>query len=500
MSHIFIEASFSNLTFCDYCQGLLWGISRQGFRCTGCGEVCHAECKENAPPCSKGRSKPVQAVALSASPAAMSLRTLQKQHNNSLGLQTDDSNLDKLKTIATSDEFKNVIVSAAIHSEDTTQPTSEYLANLPPLNPQNTAKNFSRFVSRCGPMFSFRDSVLLLLSWDRPIDTLAAMLIYCLICLYPKLLLFGPHIVILNIIITAYYKRYGNTSNNPGTHSKRPSMATASSTDTAIPNRRFSFATSLFPTSDESSPEYLRNMQNLQNMMGEMSDLYDMSAASASRVDWSSEAETMHILQMVIIALFAQLILVWLIPLNIVFMILGICVFLTNTRFAKFVMKELVPLMAELKQTNMNPIAHWYTQAEKKLDEKESLRELSLYENQRWWPGSGFVPHMLPNERGLWSNSSGSSEYPTKEEFPAPEGYYWAEDNWRIDTTGPWIDDTLCIEMIVQPETGGWVYTDNDWKQTDATPSGSKDVTENKRVTRRRRWIRKCERIANLIR
>lgn len=96
--------------------------------------------------------------------------------------RSDDQGLVKVKKIATSQEFQNVLVSAAIHSSDTTQPANEYLANLPPLNAQNTAKNFSRFVSRCGPMFSARDNLILLLSWNKPIDTLVALLIYCIIC------------------------------------------------------------------------------------------------------------------------------------------------------------------------------------------------------------------------------------------------------------------------------------------------------------------------------
>lgn len=122
------------------------------------------------------------------SPAAKSLRSLQQQHSNGSSdsnnttSSSDTSSMTKLKQIVTSEEFQNVLVSAAIHSTDTTQPVNDYLANLPPLNPQNTAKNFSRFVSRCGPMFTFRDNVILLLSWNKPIDTMVALLIYCLVC------------------------------------------------------------------------------------------------------------------------------------------------------------------------------------------------------------------------------------------------------------------------------------------------------------------------------
>lgn len=156
---------------------------------SGCGAVSHFNCQKELKPCDNPKltdDPPVYRKPDYDSPAANALRSLQQQHMNdpsSASTPTmEGSSLSKLKKIATSEEFQNVLVSAAIHSSDTTQPPNEYLANLPPLNPQNTAKNFSRFVSRCGPMFAFRDSVILLLSWNKPIDTLAALIAYCLIC------------------------------------------------------------------------------------------------------------------------------------------------------------------------------------------------------------------------------------------------------------------------------------------------------------------------------
>lgn len=52
---------------------------------------------------------------------------------------------------------------------------------------------------------------------------------------------------------------------------------------------------------------------------------------------------------------------------------------------------------------------------------------------------------MLPNERGIWSDMSGTVELAPKEELPAPEGYHWVEDNWSLDQSGPWIDEILGI-------------------------------------------------------
>lgn len=157
-THSFKETTFSKPTYCDQCHGLLWGLIKQGSQCIDCGTICHFQCQKKVIPCHKAPNKV-------ESPATKSLKSLQEKDS-----------LLKTKNI------ENIIVSAAINASDTTQPTNEYLANLPPLNPQNTAKNFSRFVSRCGPMFTFRDNVILLLSWDKPMDTLAALFIYCLLC------------------------------------------------------------------------------------------------------------------------------------------------------------------------------------------------------------------------------------------------------------------------------------------------------------------------------
>lgn len=87
-----------------------------------------------------------------------------------------------MKELVTVDTLEQSVVSAAIQSMDNTLPVNDYLATLPPLHPQSTAKNFSRFVSRCGPIFGFRDKVILLLSWDQPLDTFVALVAYCIVC------------------------------------------------------------------------------------------------------------------------------------------------------------------------------------------------------------------------------------------------------------------------------------------------------------------------------
>ncbi|XP_064359102.1 RAS guanyl-releasing protein 4 isoform X2 [Dromaius novaehollandiae] len=47
-SHDFRQATFKKPTFCQACNGFLWGVSKQGYRCRGCGTSCHKQCRELA--------------------------------------------------------------------------------------------------------------------------------------------------------------------------------------------------------------------------------------------------------------------------------------------------------------------------------------------------------------------------------------------------------------------------------------------------------------------
>lgn len=263
--------------------------------------------------------------------------------------------------------------------------------------------------------------------------------------------------LLLRIIIGKFYQKYGNNVGDTLTEEpesddkmsiKQQSTPQSSPSQPRQTSKRtlsgFGLTSVLF-ASDDTSPEYLNNLKNIQNMMGEFSDAYDMVMANASHFDWSSETETMYLLQAILISMFILAVSIWIVPWRLVFMLGGLSVFLLNTKFVQLVLRDMGPDFAKHSERAFKAIGVWYRSLEETAGEHGLNMESSLFENQRWWPGSGFTPQMLRTERGPWSDISGTIPLPTKYEHKPPEGYKWEDDDWKLDKTGPWKQNFLGV-------------------------------------------------------
>ncbi|KAJ2701774.1 Peroxisome size and maintenance regulator [Coemansia sp. IMI 203386] len=111
---------------------------------------------------------------------------------------------------------------------------------------------------------------------------------------------------------------------------------------------------------------------------------------------------------------------------------------------------------------------------------------VSVFENQRWWLGFGWIPRLGGSERAKWSDESGRRSYASLSDFMPEDGYAWADDagGWEIDRV--WA-------LPVGTDDDGWVYTDNFWKRPSSTASTVSSYT------RRRKWVRRMRPLASRV-
>ncbi|XP_030645886.1 tectonin beta-propeller repeat-containing protein 1 [Chanos chanos] len=102
------------------------------------------------------------------------------------------------------------------------------------------------------------------------------------------------------------------------------------------------------------------------------------------------------------------------------------------------------------------------------------VRNVYIYENQRWNPMTGYTDKGLPTDRYMWSDASGLKECTKDNTAPPSPQWTWVSD-WAVDYSVPGGTDKE-----------GWQYA----ADFPVTYHGYKTMKD---FVRRRRWARKCK-------
>ncbi|KAI8802128.1 integral peroxisomal membrane peroxin-domain-containing protein [Cladochytrium replicatum] len=114
---------------------------------------------------------------------------------------------------------------------------------------------------------------------------------------------------------------------------------------------------------------------------------------------------------------------------------------------------------------------------------------VEVFENQRWWAGSGWTSNLLHKDPPRWSDDTGHFVYQPVSEYPLP-GLNWEwVDYWKTCGKDERQNDgweylyDLCFVCIRTVCFNDFVCSDNDWKNPTPQPTMAS-------LTRRRKWIR----------
>ncbi|KAJ2387520.1 hypothetical protein GGI05_004060 [Coemansia sp. RSA 2603] len=289
------------------------------------------------------------------------------------------------------------------------------------------------------------------------------------------------------------------------------------------------------------SAKYTDNVHTTQTLTGTYVKVYDWTAAHNYLVDWSQPYQARRILQACLLAQMAVLISVYYIPWFLLFLVGGNCGLLAMSPHVRAFFKvfgvEFLLFLHEHVELRLIRARRWLRRSrlfgKKQLpgpitrafssptllahsdggddtdDENNNNTNdsgyrtppllslshtpasststlvriphtVSVFENQRWWLGFGWIPRLGSSERAKWSDESGRKRYASLSNFLPEDGFVWADGS----SSGGWEIDRLWA-LPVATDDDGWVYTDNFWKK----PASAASAVSS--YTRRRKWVRR---------
>ncbi|KAI9464913.1 integral peroxisomal membrane peroxin-domain-containing protein [Lactarius psammicola] len=335
---------------------------------------------------------------------------------------------------------------------------SQLMSTRDPLSVPITTVNFRRFISR---IESKR-----IITWRKGWKvTVLWMAIYSFLCYYPRLILLLPNAIILAIIIAS--------------HPQRASPGTGSFIIEQIQPPPRSQAR-------EGSAEWLANIQGIQNLMGAVADLHDAAFPHLLHLTFASPY-TPYIFTITFLSTLLALPFLSLVPLRPLFLIGGLLPFAVTHPFIQrtfSLIYSALPLrycrarLGRFIDNDGLKDRHWQSE----------LREVELFENERWIPGEGTgwsKTNLKTGERVAWTlpvTADGGSDVSSNLTFLLEPGWLFVEtEDWRADFEAEWSQGGA--------DDSGWVYTNDAWLEPHASPVAEWKTQGS--MTRRRRWLRR---------
>ncbi|KAG2133360.1 integral peroxisomal membrane peroxin-domain-containing protein [Suillus clintonianus] len=402
------------------------------------------------------------------------------------------------------------------------------LSTRDPLSIPITTVNFRRFVSRVGPVFWLQDRVEEILMWRCGWKYTGVWIAcYAFLCYFPRMVLLLPHAIVAAIILSTY-----------------PTPSPSESISTKNP------PSPIAPPPSEGSVDWQANLQAIQNLMGAFSDAYDLLSPLTPHLIHRS-THTSLVLTFTLLSFLFLLPVLPLIPLRLLFFVLGVSPFIWTHPFTQ---AQTIPLLKAainggiVKGGNASNtllgITSKYASLKMKLrrwidddrlDDKHwgaEMREVELWENERWAPGpsssssfstqddldaagSGFdvgdgsgsalvgpgagtwsKTHLRPADRAPWTKArdgwSGVGGEVSNLTFSLAPGWAFVEtEGWRPDALGNWVYGASGSgdgDPAYGADDNGWVYTNDVWADPRRMPL---EAWKASGMTRRRRWVRR---------
>ncbi|KAL1950427.1 hypothetical protein VTO73DRAFT_5551 [Trametes versicolor] len=360
------------------------------------------------------------------------------------------------------------------------------LSTRDPLSIPITTTNFRKFVAKSGPVFWLQDRIEEIILWKRGWKyTVVWMAAYAFLCYFPRLVFLLPHAVILGVLLATHpaIRKGENLDAPPRVTQPMPPTQPA-----------------------EGSADWLANLQAIQNLMGSVSDAHDFAVKFVPYLTYSSPYTTV-ILSIGLATFFLLIPVVHMLPMRATCLVLGLSPFFLTHPFTQH---TLFPTLQSGFRRMVNAMRfralrvvdddnledkHWRTE----------LREVELWENERWAPGPNgsseesvktegawSKTNLKPGERKAWTrgrdgwsgvSDDGSGEVSSNLTFSLGAGWVFVEtEDWRPDIEGSWIGPGGADE-------GGWVYTNDAWLMPHPYPL--EEWRNSGGMTRRRRWMRR---------